>query len=268
MPRCCSCCIVPVFVGIMASSSDKQHSPPNKDKHAIPTTDTSPTSRSASKKQKGISSSTNYVFIPGSQVHYENTNHIKSIKCKIQGIPRPQYRCFATTKGSNSGKPHLFSPSKDNQSSFKAAFNQALACAPSGLFNKSLNNPVTVSVRFYFPHPKKHYIPDGNGNLVLSPMAPTVVTKMPDLDNCIKLVLDAIEDICYSNDYIVVQINSSKVFDDTQTVWSEQKEQPSSGWTIIKVSEINDSIFVQGCNCLCCERKSLRKASGPPSSSK
>jgi Holliday junction resolvase RusA-like endonuclease len=203
--------------------------------------------------------STNYVFHPGSQVQCENTNHIKSIKCKIQGIPRPQYRCFATTQGSKSGKPHLFSPSKDNQNSFKQAFNQALAAAPQGLFQKSLSNPVTVTVRFYFPHPKKHYIPDGKGCLVLSPNAPTVVTKTPDLDNCIKLVLDALEDICYLNDYNVVQINSSKVFDDSQTIWTEG--QASKGWTIIKVCQINDSIYVPGCSCLCCERKLLRNPS-------
>ena len=193
----------------------------------------------------------NYSFDCNSAVDSKITAHSRSFKCKIDGIPRPQYRSFATTKASPS-KVRLSNPSKPNMNSFRNAFTQALQKAHTSIFTLR-EKPCILTIRFFFPRPKKHFVYNSStGSYTLAPSAPIYVAKTPDLDNCIKLILDALQEVCYKNDFLVAQIDAAKVYDHTQLTW----KQENSGCTIIKISEIDESISQEGCNCLSCKYKS------------
>ena len=200
---------------------------------------------------------TEFSFDAGSAVAWTATEHCSTFKCKINGIPRPQSRSFATTRGNN-GKVRMFSPSKANQKSFAAAFAKATETAKATILTDKPGCPVHVTVRFFFPCPKKHFVfHQQTKQLVLSPVAPTFVTKTPDIDNCVKLVLDALQDICFVSDNVVAHIDAAKLFDHTQTLWTE--ENKDRGCTIIKISKFDENTEEEGCPCLSCKRKQKQK---------
>ena len=191
---------------------------------------------------------TEFSFATGSAVAWTATPHCSTFKCKIDGIPRPQSRSFATTKASN-GKVRMFSPSKANQKSFAAAFAKAAETAHATILTDKPGCPVHITVRFFFPRPKKHFtFHQQSGQLVLAPGAPTFVTKTPDIDNCVKLVLDALQDICFKTDCVVAHIDAAKLFDHTQTIWTEATKD--RGCTIIKISKFDETFQEDGCTCL------------------
>lgn len=213
-------------------------------------------SKPRNKKKKSLppgckpSDAPNYTFNLESSIASNITSHVRSFKCKIDGTPRPQYRSFATTKASPS-KVRLTNPSKPNLNSFKSAFSQALQKAQPGLFTLQ-GKPCTLTIRFYFPRPKKHFIYNSTtSTYTVAPNAPIYIAKVPDLDNCIKLILDALQDVCYKNDFVVAHIDAAKIFDHTQTTWKEGHR----GCTIIKIMEIDEGTFQQNCNCLACKMK-------------
>ena len=114
--------------------------------------------------------------------------------------------------------------------------------------------PVAITLRFFFPHPKKHFIKcHQTGLLKLAPNAPVFVTKTPDIDNCIKLVLDALQGICCKNDCEIVHIDAAKQFDMSQRVWTT--ETANKGCTLNKITQVNESNFDSACNCLSCKHK-------------
>lgn len=195
----------------------------------------------------------NYTFDTSSSIHYEVTQHSRTFKCKINGVPRPQYRSFAHTRASAS-KVQMWDPSKKNKNSFQKAFQQALLQANTRNIFSLQNKPCSITVRFFFPRPKNHYNYNySTGTLTLRHDAPTYVTKVPDLDNCLKLVVDALQKVCYDNDCVVAHIDAAKLFDHTQTTWHEH----NSGCTIIKVTEIDETIATPTCKCLSCKTKTL-----------
>ena len=65
--------------------------------------------------------------------------------------------------------------------------------------------PLIVFIEFYFRRPKSHFKKDE-----LRPDAPKFVTKTPDVDNCIKFVLDALEPRVLANDKIVTKVVAEK----------------------------------------------------------
>ena len=70
-------------------------------------------------------------------------------------------------------------------------FRKALTEAVSDLDIGWMNQPMELSLRFFFSRPKGHYAPQGTDALVLRPDAPVYVCKVPDTDNLVKLVMDA-----------------------------------------------------------------------------
>jgi len=79
------------------------------------------------------------------------------------------------------------------------------------------------------------------GKLCLSPMAPVHVIKTPDIDNCIKPLMDALQGLCCMNDCNIFHIDAAKQFDMTQAVWCE--ESSKMGCTIIKITQFNRNEF-------------------------
>ncbi len=65
--------------------------------------------------------------------------------------------------------------------------------------------PLTAFMDFYFRRPKVHF---KNGELRKD--APKFVTKTPDVDNCVKFVLDALQPRVIANDKTVTKIVAEK----------------------------------------------------------
>ena len=66
--------------------------------------------------------------------------------------------------------------------------------------------PLIAFIEFYFRRPKIHFKKNGQ----LKEDAPKFVTKTPDVDNCIKFVLDALEPHVLANDKIVTKVVAEK----------------------------------------------------------
>ena len=145
----------------------------------------------------------------------------------------------------------MINVSKPNVETFKKAFQQAMAKAHA-TFCSEPNNPVFIKVKRFFPRPKKHFVWNkGTQQFHLSSTAPVHVTKAPDLDNCLKLILDALQGIICPNDSQVAQITATKLFDHTQTVWNEK----AFGCTLIKVTQVDESSSHLNCVCDSCKLK-------------
>ena len=60
-------------------------------------------------------------------------------------------------------------------------------------------------MEFCFPRPKGH-----SGKRGLKPSAPTKHTQKPDIDKCVRVVLDALTSVAYADDAQVVQVHARK----------------------------------------------------------
>lgn len=81
-------------------------------------------------------------------------------------------------------------------------------------------------VTLYVERPKGHFRTDGSLNPTGQRM-PHPNNKKPDLDNAVKLIMDALEGRAYKNDVQVVELNCSRY-------WSP------TGYTSVSVGEISD----------------------------
>ena len=72
--------------------------------------------------------------------------------------------------------------------------------------------PLVVFIEFYFRRPKIHF---KKGELRLD--APKYVTKTPDVDSCIKFVLDALQPKVIADDKIVTKVIAEKKWCDGAT---------------------------------------------------
>ena len=65
---------------------------------------------------------------------------------------------------------------------------------------------IRVRVRLFFKRPKSHFAKDGT----LKASAPLYILKRPDVDNCLKFVLDSLQPAIMIDDKLVVEANVSK----------------------------------------------------------
>ena len=72
--------------------------------------------------------------------------------------------------------------------------------------------PLEVHIELYFRRPKSHF---KHGQL--KPDAPKFVTKIPDVDNCVKFVLDALQPNVVTNDKFVTKVVAEKKWCPTDT---------------------------------------------------
>ena len=73
--------------------------------------------------------------------------------------------------------------------------------------------PLMVLIEFYFRRPKAHF---KKGELRTD--APKYVLKTPDVDNCIKFVLDALQPKVVADDKIVTKVVAEKKWCDDATL--------------------------------------------------
>ena len=77
--------------------------------------------------------------------------------------------------------------------------------------------PLAVDVKFYYPRPQSHYVGGDRGGELKAEfrMANYFMVKKPDIDNCVKFVLDSpMEKLVYKDDCAVVKLNVVKCYDD------------------------------------------------------
>ena len=146
-----------------------------------------------------------------------------------------------------------------NQTAFAEAFGAAVSKAKAS-FPESADHTILVSVKFFFPHPKKHFFQNPHiKQLCLHAHAPTYVTKTPDIDNCIKLIPDSLQKIICKNDYQVANLKATKMYDHSHTIWDETKAK--TGCTLIKVVVLNEHVVEETCDCESCKHKKKTKTS-------
>ena len=111
------------------------------------------------------------------------------------------------------GKPKTYKPPRFCKSSggnVYAAHNKTIKSARECLTDQMQapplqEVPLTVFIEFYFHRPKAHF---KKGQLRED--APKFVMKTPDVDNCIKFVLDAMQPGVVANDKTVTKVVAEK----------------------------------------------------------
>lgn len=74
---------------------------------------------------------------------------------------------------------------------------------------KTIDGPIGMTMIATKSRPKSHY-GTGRNSGKLKPSAPAYPTSKPDLDNCIKFVLDCFNEILFKDDAQVVSIKAIK----------------------------------------------------------
>jgi Holliday junction resolvase RusA-like endonuclease len=198
-------------------------------------------------KKKSQCASTVFTADPGN-ITVTSNRHRTTVYVKVNGTPRPQYRVHGYAK--KTGGIKVFTPSSANQKSFRAAVSSALNKYQrrhnlSPLFNTKLDAPIEIKLIFHFKRPKSHYV---DGCLLLD--APTFVTKVPDLDNIVKLVLDSLQGVVYTNDSVVSSIGCKKV-------WSDHRDVEE--FTAVTITQFKDrTVYDPSCGCEQCVRKETK----------
>lgn len=120
----------------------------------------------------------------------------------IYGNPKSQKRHRFARRGSYIA---AIDDSKDDKANFLA---QIMQHRPEQPWDKS----VAVELTFVLPHPKGHFR-TGKHAGELRPDIPYMCARKPDIDNYIKLVLDALNGVFFLDDAQVVKIEAQKRYD-------------------------------------------------------
>jgi len=129
----------------------------------------------------------------------------------ILGDPKAQQRHRTYTRGKG-GAPLPFARRVDPSATDKADFiAQARQSAPEA----PLLGPLKLRVFFFMVRPKSHYR-TGKRAGELKPNPPTHCDKKPDVDNLVKLVMDAMNGVFYKDDWQIVELIAIKRYADTQ----------------------------------------------------
>lgn len=132
---------------------------------------------------------------------------MSNIKIVIVGDPVALKRARFHHVKAKSGKEFTstYDPSKKDKKVFLAeAISQNRPSSPLG-------GPINLVLRFYMQRPKNHYGTGKKSNM-LKANSPYWHTKRPDVDNFIKLVLDAFNETYWRDDSQVCKISSEKIY--------------------------------------------------------
>lgn len=121
-----------------------------------------------------------------------------NIEFTIPGEPKAQQR-HRTGKGG-----HRYDPSKADKDAFLA---QAMKYRPK----KPIDGPISVRVKAWFKRPKKHYR-TGRFSHQLKDDAPMYHAKVPDGDNILKFVLDAMNGVFWVDDCLAYSCSVYKCY--------------------------------------------------------
>lgn len=127
---------------------------------------------------------------------------MQDLKFTIYGNPKAQKRHRFARRGSYIA---AIDDSKDDKADFLA---QVMQHRPTIPWDKS----VAVEMVFVLPHPKSHFR-TGKHAGELRPDIPYMCARKPDIDNYVKLVLDAMNGVFFLDDAQVVKIEAQKRYD-------------------------------------------------------
>jgi Holliday junction resolvase RusA-like endonuclease len=119
----------------------------------------------------------------------------------IKGTPIAQKRHKYNARGN---RVIVYDPSAEEKKEFAKLVTENWK-------GKALKGAVGLSVVFYMPRPKSHFRTGKHSNK-LKPTAPVWVTTKPDIDNCIKFVLDACNGILWEDDKTVCEVQSRMLY--------------------------------------------------------
>lgn len=104
------------------------------------------------------------------------------------------------------GKGFSFDPSKGDKQDFLWMSKENAPYAP-------LDQPLKVTLLFYFQRPKSHF-GTGKNKDILKENAPNNHTSRPDIDNLVKFVLDALNTIYWRDDSVISSLVVNKLYSD------------------------------------------------------
>lgn len=178
---------------------------------------------------------TEYTFEGVHDVEFFYSEIEVGMKLKIVGTPRPMYRTHGVV--TKDRKVRVFTPRAKNKSSLSSAIAQALSHASEPLFDSNAPLPVRITVHFFFSRPQHHFFQTSVGFL-LKHNAPTFVTKNPDIDNLVKLLLDALQGLVYPNDNVVYDLHAIKKYLYSKDAPLTSIESQGKECMLIKVTQL------------------------------
>jgi Holliday junction resolvase RusA-like endonuclease len=97
---------------------------------------------------------------------------------------------------------------------WRNAVHAAIAPTEYGTGKRMFMGDVAVTVHFLFERPKAHYGTGRNAG-VLKDNAPFYVSRTPDIDKCVRALLDPITEMrVWADDSQVVRLNAVKMYAD------------------------------------------------------
>ena len=135
------------------------------------------------------------------------------IEIEINSTPKSQQRHRHTKKG------FVYDPSKIDKQDL---LSQMLSKAPKTPYTKA----ISLYIRFCMPYVKKHYR-TGKFSKELKQNPPISHIYKPDIDNLLKLVMDAGNKVFWKDDSQISRVQMEKIYD-------------NSGSTIITIVEEDD----------------------------
>lgn len=123
------------------------------------------------------------------------------VDINIQGDPKTQQRHRHSKRGH---KIITYDPSADDKKAFAVLVKEQFQ-------GKPLIGEIAVSIVFHVKRPKNHYRL-GKFSHKLKEGVPNRVTNKPDIDNMIKYVLDACNEILWQDDKMVCEIQARKMY--------------------------------------------------------
>ena len=122
-----------------------------------------------------------------------------SITVRLFGNPVAQGRPRAARKGN---MVFMYDPAPSRKWKKDVALQTRLAMAAKGA--KMLSGPLVGHIEFFLKRPKS------------LPKRTVYHVKKPDLDNCLKGLIDALQGIMYENDSSIVRLHIGKQYEDKE----------------------------------------------------
>ena len=135
---------------------------------------------------------------------------MKEINIIIKGKPKAQQRHRHTKRG------FTYDPSKSDKKDFLALIH---AEAPK----QPLKGDLSIKVVFGMPYVKKHYR-TGKYSGELKPNPPHAYTNKPDIDNLLKFVMDAGNNVIWYDDSQIWKVEMEKIYTEHPLTSIEIKE--------------------------------------------
>ena len=120
------------------------------------------------------------------------------IDINLKGKPKPQQRYRHTKMG------HTYDPSKSDKQDLLTLIHSQ---APKEPFSGA----ISLYVRFSMPYVKKHYR-TGKFSKELKPNPPVAYKIKPDIDNLLKFIMDAGNNVLWKDDSQIYSVQMEKVY--------------------------------------------------------